>query len=130
MIDIPPLRIPPCLVPYCCFQWYAVATLLPILLYCTSLLQRRQAIANFQTALRKNKKSCGNTQATRSPRSKLTGNSRGDARRRYFFVEKCFTAGWQKNLDCFRFCGAKASSACAEAVFALRKLAGALAPAS
>ena len=58
MIDIPPLRIPPCLVPYCCFQWYAVATLLPILLYCTSLLQRRQAIANFQTALRKNKKSC------------------------------------------------------------------------
>ena len=55
MIDIPPLRIPPCLVPYCCFQWYAVATLLPILLYCTSLLQRRQAIAIFQTALRKNK---------------------------------------------------------------------------
>ena len=72
MIDIPPLRIPPCLVPYCCFQWYAVVTLLPILLYCTSSryrmavslpkfalylvfakqklvahLQRRQAIANF-----------------------------------------------------------------------------------
>ena len=67
MIDIPPLRIPPCLVPDCSFSWYAVVTLLPIPLYCTSLLQRRQAIVNFQTALRKINYKLGGSYSSKSP---------------------------------------------------------------